>query len=246
MEQDIRYRHTTNVHNLKAAEEMVPIMMKLFSPASVVDVGCGLGSWLKVFQDAGIDDITGYDGGYVDIKKLYIDPSRFVPVDLELPIPVSRRADLALCLEVAEHLKITAAETLVNSLVGLSDTIIFSAAIPGQGGQNHINEQWPDWWAELFAKKGYYFYDVFRQRFWNNPNIEWWYRQNMYLVTTPEKAAAITAVKAAEIYIHPELYEQKLRRISDYENGRISLLAALAVIKNTFKRLITGKASGKP
>lgn len=238
MDNRILYHHTTNVHNKRAAGEMVPFFIRQFNPESVVDVGCGLGSWLKVFQEQGIDDIHGFDGRYVDVSKLFIMPGNFSHADLEKPLPVTRRYDLALCLEVAEHLNRHSAGTLINSLISLSDIIIFSAAIPEQGGQNHINEQWPSWWSEKFKVHGFNFYDVFREKFWDNDHIDWWYRQNIFLVTKPEIAAQQGFQVSCRALVHPELFLNKINKIKDYENGEISVLNAFKVLRKSMFRAI--------
>lgn len=241
MNEPKRYHHTTDVHNVKDASEVVPVLIKMFSPGSVADVGCGLATWLKVFQDEGVKNITGFDGEYVDTSKLYIATSCFKKVDLEKPLVLSERFDMALCLEVAEHLSIESAPVLVKSLTAASDVIIFSAAVPGQGGQNHINEQWPQWWSALFEKQGYHFYDVFREQFWNNENIAWWYRQNIFLVTKPEIANRLHLEISDRALIHPQLFTNKINRIKSYENGAVSVASALSVLKKSLIRVFTKK-----
>lgn len=164
-----------------SASEVVPIVMGLLKPKSVVDVGCGIGSWLSVFREYGIEDILGIDGEYVDSKMLMIPSDKFKHYDLKFPISVSRKFDLVISLEVAEHIPEEYAEIFINSLTELGHVILFSAAIPYQGGTNHINEQWPDYWVELFKKKNYCVIDCIRSKIWNNDNVEYWYIQNMLL-----------------------------------------------------------------
>jgi hypothetical protein len=237
MSQPVKYIHTSDVHNTRAASEIVPFIIEMFHPHSVTDVGCGLGSWLKIFEDFGIADIIGYDGNYVNRNDLLINPANFISVDIEKPLPAGRKSDLALCLEVAEHLQISSAESLVSSLVSLSEIIIFSAAVPGQGGQNHLNEQWPDWWAQLFEKHGYLFYDVFREKFWDNKNCDWWYRQNLFVVTTAKIAQLHGLHQSQRALIHPDLFNNKLRKINDYESGSISVFTAIGILKKSLIRL---------
>lgn len=124
-----------------SARAVVPLVMRMLAPASVVDVGCGLGTWLAVFAENGISDFLGIDGSYVDPLRLEIPRGRFLPHDLSTPLRLDRRFDLAVSLEVAEHLPGSAAETCVGSLAELAPLVLFSAAIPFQGGTNHVNEQ---------------------------------------------------------------------------------------------------------
>lgn len=63
-------------------------------------------------------------------ELLYVSESIFYAHDLTKPLHLNRRFDLALSLEVAEHLPKKSAEIFVDTLCKLSDTIIFSAAIP--------------------------------------------------------------------------------------------------------------------
>lgn len=166
------------VPSASSAERMVPLLQELYSPASVVDVGCGLGHWLAAFRSRGVTDVLGIDGGYVPADRLAIPAADFLAVDLTRPPVLSRRFDLALCLEVGEHLPARSAAALVRFLVTVSETVVFSAAVPGQGGQHHINEQWQSYWAALFAEHGYQPLDDVRRALWNDPTIQPYYVQN--------------------------------------------------------------------
>jgi SAM-dependent methyltransferase len=168
-------------HAGASAGRIVPFLMELCSPTSVVDVGCGTGSWLRVFREAGVQDVLGVDGSYVDRTQLEIPQDLFLAHDLKTPLGLRRRFDLVVSLEVAEHLPPAAASTFVESLTGLGSIIVFSAAIPFQGGHGHVNEQWHDFWAAMFAERGFAAIDCLRRRFWDDPHVAWWYAQNMLL-----------------------------------------------------------------
>ena len=168
--------------SLRSARRVLPHLVELVSPRSVVDVGCGVGTWLKAASELGIDDIVGLDGAYVDRSMLQISPARFVPADLTRPFTVPRTFDAALSLEVAEHLPESSARHFVESLVALAPVVLFSAAIPRQMGEDHVNEQWQSWWVERFAAAGYTAVDCMRRRVWDDPEVEWWYAQNMLLM----------------------------------------------------------------
>ena len=163
----------------RSADAVVPLLIDMIRPDSVVDVGCGVGSWLSAFQRAGVTDIVGLDGDYVPTKKLLIDPQRFVAQDVTAPFALGRRFDLAISLEVAEHLEPECAADFVAKLCQLSDNVVFSAAIPEQGGTDHRNEQWPSYWIELFAAHGYGFEDSIRPVIWNDDRVSVWFRQNI-------------------------------------------------------------------
>lgn len=217
-----RYEHYDNIHNFSAAEEMVPYIVNLLQPNSVVDVGCGTGTWLKVFENAGISDFLGIDGNYVDRKKLKISNSNFTEYDLEKKYNSPRKYDIAISLEVAEHLKQESADLFITTLANLSDTLIFSAAIPNQGGQNHLNEQPPMYWIAKLEQKGYKCFDVLRPIFWENKNVDCWYKQNIFLLTKDE--VVTNKVKNLPSFlnhylVHPELLEIKEKMVQSKQKN---------------------------
>lgn len=182
------YVHDEVTHNNKAAEEILPMLFQVYKPGSVLDVGCGLGTWLKVSKDLGVPHVLGIDGDYVnrDLLRKYINEDEFKVCDLTKPFQLNTKYDLALCLEVAEHLPKSSADTLIESLTLHSDHILFSAAIPAQGGQNHLNEQWQSYWMEKFKALGYTPYDLIRPLIWENTKVDLWYRQNIVFYSKSE------------------------------------------------------------
>jgi SAM-dependent methyltransferase len=180
-----------------SAQAIVPIVMELVAPASVIDLGCGPGAWLATFAEQGIEDYRGVDGEWVSPELLEIPLDRFIAARLDRPFALDRQFDLAVSLEVAEHLPESSAEDFVGSLSALAPCILFSAAIPHQGGLNHLNEQWPEYWVELFAGHGYAVVDAIRPRAWTRPGIAFWYRQNTFIFARPEVLAARPLLAAA-------------------------------------------------
>lgn len=168
---------------LRSAQTVVPVIMDLLHPETVVDVGCGEGWWLSVFKEHGCQ-VTGFDGAYVNQDRLAIAPSEFYGVDLATPwwrksvdaLP----ADLAISLEVAEHLPPDRADGFVGGLCHIADVVLFSAAIPGQGGNGHVNENWPAYWAAKFEARNFRVSGGLRWEFWD-ADIENWYCQNLLL-----------------------------------------------------------------
>jgi SAM-dependent methyltransferase len=148
----------------------------------VLDVGCGTGDWLALFERAGVDDVFGVDGPHVPTSALRIPTARFAAHDLTAPLDLGRRFDLVICLEVAEHLPDTCADTFIDSLTHHGDLVLFSAAIPWQRGPHHVNEQWPSYWIKRFEERGYTCIDCVRPRVWNLRHVSYYYRQNLFFM----------------------------------------------------------------
>jgi hypothetical protein len=215
----------------RSARAVVPLVLALVPAHSVCDVGCGVGTWLSAFMKEGVDDALGLDGDYVPAEYLHVPRSAFRSSDLRRPIELERVFDLTVSLEVAEHLPDAYAETFVKSLTRLAPVILFSAAVPHQGGHDHVNEQWPDYWERLFRKENYHAVDALRPRIWENTDIEWWYCQNMFiyvregeLAKYPALAAAAAEPQMPRRVVHPIMFERMLRRPS-----RLAGMATAAV-----------------
>jgi SAM-dependent methyltransferase len=174
------------VDALRSARLIVPLIMEMLKPRSVVDVGCGLGAWLRAFSENGVAKFKGFDGEYVDRRKLLIDIEHFVPTDLKRRHKIEESYDVALCVEVAEHLPESNAPELVEILTSTAPVVIFSAAVPGQHGRNHINEQWPSFWRRIFEVRGFQMLDPIRPRIRENKEIAWWYRQNLFVFASKQ------------------------------------------------------------
>lgn len=200
----------------RSARHIVPDVISRTGAKSVIDIGCGTGAWLSVFAENGIEDFLGIDSAAVATDMLEIPVERFVAFDLALPYRSSRRFDLVVSLEVAEHLPPAGAKTFVESLVRLGPAVLFSAAIPGQGGTHHVNEQWQDYWAGLFGKWDYLPIDFVRRTVWQNKEVAWWYAQNTilycersYALATPTLAREIEAVPAMPLaVVHPRKLQE--------------------------------------
>jgi SAM-dependent methyltransferase len=169
------------VGSRESARRILPLVMQAVPCASAVDIGCGVGTWLGVLKELGVRDVVGVDGAYVNVEHLEIGRSEFQAGDLTQPVDLGRRFDLALSLEVAEHLPARCAETFVDSLTRLAPVVLFSAAVPFQLGTDHVNEQWPEYWAEMFERRGYATVDGIREKIWYDQGIDPWYRQNILL-----------------------------------------------------------------
>lgn len=232
----VKYIHSTDTHNTRAAEIVLPILFDILGtpPKSVVDVGCGLGTWLKVCNELGIEKIHGFEGHHLDVSKLVIAPENISLHDLEKPIEVDKKFDLVISLEVAEHLDFNSSDIFVKSLTELGDVVLFSAAIKGQGGQNHINEQDPNFWRLKFKEYEYDCFDVIRGKIWDNPKVDYWYSQNVFLYAKKGKLPFEPSTEA-HLYIHPILFEQVLT-----QRNRLSKMSGYFIwekIKKLFRKI---------
>ena len=184
----------------KRASVVLPVVAKYILPKKVIDIGCGAGGWLYTWKKFFGAEVYGIDGDYAAREQLLIDESEFHPLNLENQIELNERFDLVECLEVAEHLSPARADSFVEDLTKLGDVILFSAAVIGQGGTHHVNEQMQSYWAGKFLKCGYVGIDCIRPQLWYNQNTDFLCKQNMFFY-----------VKRSELYRYPEMQEYYLK-----------------------------------
>lgn len=175
---------------VRSAQRIVPKLTAVVPVRSVIDFGCGQGAWLSVWAAAG-KSVLGVDGHYIDRRRLLIDFSDFYAADLAAPIDLGRQFDLVQSLEVAEHLPCAKAEQFVDTLTAHGPCVLFSAAVPGQGGENHVNEQPLEYWRAIFRERGYSAVDYLRPLICNDPAIARWYRCNMMLYVRDDLIASL-------------------------------------------------------
>lgn len=191
-------------------------IVDVLSPVDAIDIGCGIGVLMAELLERSVD-ATGVEGLWLEDSAVVCSPERFQRVDLENAFDLGRRYDLCLSIEVAEHLETERAPGFVADLCRLSDAVVFSAAIPGQGGKGHKNEQWQSYWAAYFADHGYAPYDAFRPGFWKDTSLLPWFRQNviLYLKEGHPLGSAMADVRLnpqACNMILPEYHQKVLRR----------------------------------
>ena len=208
--------HSTKLSRIasyQSASVIVPFVLSLFPFESVIDVGCSVGTWACRFLESGVPDVIGMDGDYVERSMLCIPQERFFAHDLRTPVRLNRRFQLAVCLEVGEHLPQARSRGLIDDLVSLAPCVLFSAALPGQGGTDHVNEQYLSEWAALFATHDFVALDLIRHQIWNISEVSWWYRQNIVLFAhrTHPLVARHTPATVLD-YIHPRLGERFRQR----------------------------------
>jgi SAM-dependent methyltransferase len=204
--------------SLNSARVIIPVVLSLISPTSILDVGCGQGAWLRVFQENGIDSVCGIDADYVNTSGLLIPREKFIAADLSQLEQINGHFDLAVCLEVLEHLPPDSGARIVKMLTGAAPVVLFSAAIPRQGGTRHINERWPSYWRCLFEQEGFRLLDPIRPKIRDDRRVMYYYRQNILLFASEEALskndilrAAPSPQEGAEVeWIHRVIFERNL------------------------------------
>jgi SAM-dependent methyltransferase len=226
-----------------SARIIVPLVLDLLNPKSVVDVGCGVAAWLAVFKGHGIDDVLGIDGEYVKKEDLMIPQEKYLSCDLSTgSLQLNRKFDLAISLEVAQYLPAENSERFIASLTSLAPAVLFSSAVPFQGGPLQVNEKWHHEWAELFRKQGYEPVDCIRRKIWNNKNIALWYAQNMILYIDGDHLEKLQQLKKEYTpasteqlsMIHPDLWNSKM----DFLYGSLKKKGLKNRIKNTLRKIV--------
>ena len=225
-----RHQSTINAANtiLSIVKDALPKLN------SAVDFGCGVGTWLSVLKEKGVADVRGLEGPWVEKALLKISEQELSEVNFEAGVKLDKIYDLAITLEVAEHLRPETAAGFVKSLTEASDYIMFSAAIPFQGGTNHVNEQWPEYWVNLFTDKGYVLVDFIRMKIWDDDSIPVWYRQNILMFVKKEKVETVKLPTPEEFrfplsVVHPATYISKM-------NKMYSIKGSLKMLPRNIKR----------
>jgi SAM-dependent methyltransferase len=211
-----------------SAAALVPRLVELLAPRSVIDIGCANGLWLAAFARSGVTQLRGVDGPWVPREALRMAAAAFATHDLTrcaLPYQLAgsgERFDMLLCLELLEHLPAQRADALVDALCALSDTLVVSAAVPHQGGTGHVNEQWPGYWRQRFAARGFVACDFLRIACWDDERIAPWYRQNIVGYFRGSVPTHIHAFATAQVQrlvdepmalCHPGVFSYKLGKL---------------------------------
>jgi Methyltransferase domain len=184
----------------RSARTLAPLIQAQLDVSSLLDVGAGHGAWAAEWLAAGVADVCAVDGDYVARDRLQVPVENFSAHDLLKPLDLGRKFDLVQSLEVAEHLPSDKADQFVESLTRHGDVVLFSAAVPHQGGEHHVNEQPQQYWREKFAARGYAAFDWIRPQLAAREEVKPWYRFNAILYANEAGQARLgEAVKAARV-----------------------------------------------
>lgn len=222
--------------SLASATVIFNNLFDIYRPKSVLDIGCGRGAWLYAAEKLGVTKLHGIDGPWLNQLDMLSNNIEFKPTNMEVEISVTEKYDLAVSVEVAEHISKSSAINFVSSLCAASDIVLFGAAVPCQGGENHVNEQRQSYWAGLFSNQGYRCFDIIRHEIWNNESVEVWYRQNILIYINKNRNDLIGTFELLaknEIIdvIHPTMFEN---RVAFYRNilNKPTIRLILSLIKS--------------
>jgi hypothetical protein len=177
---DAGFYEAQMANSYRSAQVVLGHLFATYAPRSMVDFGAGRGTWLEAARELGVGRLQGIEGHWVsdDVAGIGFE---YAFQDLQERVVLDSRFDLALSVEVAEHLVPERAPTFVEDLCAAADLVVFGAALPHQGGNGHFNERFASFWIELFRTNGYACVDFFRAALWFRPDVEPWYAQNTFL-----------------------------------------------------------------
>lgn len=181
---DYKFAHTSR--NLNSARLIIKEVLPFLTGVdSILDLGCGMGTWTKSLEELGFSNILMVDHPSLPVTDLVNEnKGSFTGVDLESGFPPANHFDLIMCIEVLEHFHEKRAIDIFNYITKHTDLVLFSAAIPGQSGEGHINCRRHNYWHKQFAAQGFHFFDGFKTSILNDDSINYWLRQNMFIYYT--------------------------------------------------------------
>jgi cyclopropane fatty-acyl-phospholipid synthase-like methyltransferase len=225
-----------------SGKKILSILSNLVKFESMIDIGAGLGPWTKAFIELkNKHNCIAIDGDYVQKNKLLIPEENFISIDVSKPFDLKKKFDLAISMEVGEHLPHASSKDFIESITKHADVVLFSAAIPGQQGTYHINEQYPEYWAAIFNSLGYTTVDLIRDIIWDDTTIDRWYRQNTLLFIKDTElykypTLALKKEKEKLTKIHPEAFEYFSKRSSSLQTWKGFINNKLYLLKKTLRK----------
>ena len=209
---DEEFYKTNAQESYDSAIKIIDIIKKFYTPQSVFDLGCGVGTWLKAWQDNGVSEILGVDANEMDEKYLYIPRKNLKIIDFEKQtVKLEKKFDMAMSLECLEHISNMREDVAFKTLTNAADFVLFSAAIPYQVGTNHINNHKLIYWVDKFKKEGFSCFDIVRPELLKNSiDVGPWYIQNVLVFARGGKKEVLEkkgakAVDKPVMFYHSEM-----------------------------------------
>jgi len=224
--------------HLVEARRVLAVLLDLIEfPRSVVDLGGNTGAWCKAFKEAGATRVLCIDHPGVRSDRMMIEENEFMPCDLRAALPEPVPCDMALCLEVLEHLPAAAGEAALDFLTQSAPLVLFSAGVPGQPGWEHINSRPPSYWKDAFQRRGFERFDIIRPRILGDTSLPFWYRQNIFLFAGREGLSRLRVRHLAfeEIPDDFELLHQRVLETSR-RPGQVTIGSLLRQLLATVSR----------
>jgi SAM-dependent methyltransferase len=180
---DDAYYEELDRRSLPSSRIIAETVVRQFAPASMIDVGCGSGALLQAFREQGVVRMLGLEyspSGLAWCRKRNLNVR---PFDLKAVSTEHLGSfDVVCSLEVGEHLPAHLADQYVDFLCSLGQVVVFSAAVPGQGGTDHINEQPHEYWRDKITAHGLTFDTSTTESWraaWKTTDVAWYYAQNV-------------------------------------------------------------------
>jgi hypothetical protein len=209
---------TSRPRSLQSARLLFGLLAPHLVVRSVVDFGAGTGTWLEAACLGGADVALGIEGRWVEQSPLRFTGAAYRFQDLNETVVLDQRFDLAISVEVAEHLQPNRGPTFIDDLCRASDHVLFGAALPRQLGEGHINCRPHSYWVAEFERNGFYCLDAFRPAVWYDPRVDPWYAQNCFLFAKKDSPLMSILPPAAllDVY-HPMMVSKYVLR--DHQTG---------------------------
>ncbi len=157
---------------------------RTFHPKSVLDVGCGTGTLMNSLASLQIA-VKGLEYSEAALRfcrKRKLNVQKF---DLENDILTKvEQFDLVVSMEVAEHLPASVSDRYIDLLTQSANRVVFTAATPGQGGHDHVNEQPHEYWIDKFSRRNFRYNEPLSLKWreeWSKTTIPFWYSHNLMI-----------------------------------------------------------------